>query len=115
MGMDSPLRLSSTTGLRDIARALSSAVDLDTTLDLIVRKTTDVGGGEMEFVPAELDENNRIHSQLLPGFWLDIEWLLAAESPDPAMCVADVLRGHEGVMPEHGAMYKTMYQMYVGL
>ena len=32
------------TALRDIARALSSAVDLDTTLDLIARKTTEIMG-----------------------------------------------------------------------
>ena len=32
------------TALREIARALSSALDLDTTLDLIVRQTTEIMG-----------------------------------------------------------------------
>lgn len=72
----------------------------------------DVGEGTMEFVPAVLDENGRFHSHVLPGLWLDIQWLLAAELPDPVGCVYDVLRGHEALAAEHRAMYETMYQMY---
>ena len=39
-----PARARSFTALREIARALSSAWDLDTTLDLIARKTTEIMG-----------------------------------------------------------------------
>lgn len=72
----------------------------------------DVGGGKMEFVRMELDENGRFHSKILPGFWLNIDWLLAAALPDPGMCVADVLRGHDGIAPEDRAAYEVIYKMY---
>ena len=43
---DGPQRLPALAALRAIARSLSAAWDLDTTLDLIARKTTEVMGVE---------------------------------------------------------------------
>ena len=68
--------------------------------------------GEMIFVAAELDDNNRFHSAILPGFWIDVDWLMENETPDPVACVADILRTHSDLTDDDRAFYEMMYKRY---
>lgn len=49
--------------------------------------------GRYELVP--LENNRMFRSQVLPGFWLDVEWLLADQLPNVYRCLQEVLRGAE--------------------
>ncbi|HUT93383.1 MAG TPA: Uma2 family endonuclease [Thermoguttaceae bacterium] len=41
---------------------------------------------------APLDENRLFRSRALPGFWIDVDWLLADPLPPATRCLEDVLR-----------------------
>jgi Uma2 family endonuclease len=43
-----------------------------------------------ELVP--LEDNHLFRSQVLPGFWLDVNWLLARPLPNSVACLQEILR-----------------------
>ena len=45
------------------------------------------------FVPMKLEDDHIFRSQVLPGFWLDIEWLLAKPLPSTPDCLDQILKG----------------------
>ena len=45
------------------------------------------------FFEVPLEEGCIFRSEVLPGFWLDANWLLAKPLPDPADCIDQILRG----------------------
>jgi Uma2 family endonuclease len=47
--------------------------------------------GRFELVP--LERNRFFHSQVAPGFWLDIEWLFADPLPNAHHCLQSLLAG----------------------
>ncbi|MGH7201849.1 MAG: Uma2 family endonuclease [Planctomycetaceae bacterium] len=48
-----------------------------------------LSAGRYELVP--LEENRIFRSQVLPGFWLDIEWLLSDPLPNAYCCLQEIL------------------------
>ena len=46
-------------------------------------------GGRYDIAP--LEENRRFHSRALPGFWLDVQWLLAHPLPHATGCLEQIL------------------------
>jgi hypothetical protein len=40
-----------------------------------------------------LKENRIFHSTAIPGFWLNIEWLLATPLPNDYQCLQELLAG----------------------
>lgn len=47
--------------------------------------------GTFESVP--LDRNRYFHSEVVPGFWLDVEWLLSMPLPNDYDCLQALLAG----------------------
>lgn len=55
------------------------------------QKADVLGDGQFFLVPLE---NNRIfRSEALPGFWLDVEWLIAHPLPSSVDCLSRILAG----------------------
>jgi len=42
---------------------------------------------------AALEENRRFRSRVLPGFWIDVDWLLADPLPNAVSCLSAILAG----------------------
>ncbi len=72
----------------------------------------DQAEGEAIFQPAELDDDGRFHSHILPGFWINVDWLLGDELPDPVACVADILRTHPALTDDDRAYYELTFKRY---
>ena len=45
------------------------------------------------FVPMKLGGGHVFRSQVLPGFWLDVDWLLAKPLPSTPDCLDQILKG----------------------
>jgi hypothetical protein len=41
--------------------------------------------------PVPLNEDDVYHSTILPGFWLDVNWLWQDELPDPIRTLAQII------------------------
>jgi Uma2 family endonuclease len=52
--------------------------------------------------PVPPDADGRYHATLLPGFWLQVDWVLAAEPPDALAALAQVV-GPQKLMEAIGA------------
>lgn len=48
------------------------------------------------FLPVSLEQDLIFRSEALPGFWLDIRWLLADPLPDEYQCLDQILAGSPG-------------------
>ena len=42
---------------------------------------------------ARLEENRTFRSRLIPGFWLNVEWLIGDETPEAYECLQQLLAG----------------------
>lgn len=49
--------------------------------------------GRYQLVP--LEENRLFRSRALPGFWIDVDWLLADPLPPATRCIKDILGGKQ--------------------
>lgn len=47
--------------------------------------------GKFELVP--LDRNRYFHSEVVPGFWVDVDWLLSMPLPNDYDCLQAILAG----------------------
>jgi Uma2 family endonuclease len=45
------------------------------------------------FEPAPLVKDRYFQSEVIPGFWLDVEWLFADELPNDYACLQSILAG----------------------
>jgi Uma2 family endonuclease len=50
--------------------------------------------GKYDLVP--LESNRFFHSQVVPGLWLNVDWLLAKPVPRAFTCLEEILRGQPG-------------------
>lgn len=62
-------------------------------VDPLQRRCTFLRRAGERFETVDLDAGRFFHSQVLPGFWLDVEWLLAGSLPDEFECLEHVLGG----------------------
>jgi hypothetical protein len=56
-------------------------------------------GGQFYIIP--VDAENRYHSQVLPGFWLNVDWLWQVPLPHPV----EALGAIAGIAPQEIARF----------
>jgi len=69
-------------------------------IDPIQRRVEFYRLAEKKYQLAPLVDNRRITSEALPGFWIDIDWLLADPLPPATRCLAEILGEGRDVRPE---------------
>lgn len=52
------------------------------------------------YEPIPLDENRIVRTAVIPGFWLDVEWLLAKELPRGYLCLKKILAAKRAKRPK---------------
>lgn len=62
------------------------------------------------FRPAAL-QDGRFYSHILPGFWLDIEWLFQKQLPDPQLAFAQIMVTMETLSPEVRQLYEQLLKL----
>lgn len=67
-------------------------------------------GEDKRYHPVPLTEDGRYHSTVLPGFWLNVDWLWPAELPDPHTTFAEIIISTEKLPDEVSAAYQTIQQ-----
>jgi len=62
-------------------------------IDPLNRRCTFLLLQDGSFVPAPLRRRRYFFSEVLPGFWLDVQWLLTSPVPDEEECLQRLLAG----------------------
>jgi len=60
------------------------------------------------YQPLPIAENGRFHSHILPGFWLNLDWLWQDPLPNTQTTFAEIVVEAEGVAPEIKQAYQTL-------
>jgi Uma2 family endonuclease len=61
---------------------------------------------EGRYQPIPVDPNGRYHATLLPGLWLRVAWVLAAEPPDVLPALAQIV-GPQKLLEAMGVQEET--------
>jgi len=62
-------------------------------IDPLKNQALFLGLRDGEYEPAPLDDDRIFHSGVIPGFWLDVQWLFAEPLPRPYLCLQQILAG----------------------
>jgi Uma2 family endonuclease len=65
-------------------------------------------GEDKIFHPAPLAEDGVYHSTVIPGFWLNVDWLWLEALPDPQMIFAEIIASAGELPDEIKAAYQTI-------
>jgi Uma2 family endonuclease len=58
--------------------------------------------------PVELNHDGRFYSQVLPQFWLRVEWLWQTPMPRVEAALADIFESDPAFPPELGRLYRGL-------
>ena len=61
-----------------------------------------------------LGETGRFHSTVIPGFWLDVDWLWEEPLPNPQLIVAEIMLLLKTLPPELRSAYQALYAALKG-
>ncbi len=69
-------------------------------------------GQENEYQETPADAKGRFHSTVLPGFWLDSDWLWEDDLPDHQICLAHIMLSMPTLSPEKQAYYQQTLDLF---
>lgn len=69
-------------------------------------------GSENQYQETPTNEKGRFHSTVLPGFWLDPDWLWENDLPDHQVCLAHIMLTLADLPPEKRAYYQQTLDLF---
>ena len=67
------------------------------------------------FQPARIDEDGRIHSTVLPHFWLDTAWFAQDELPNPQLTLAAIMLTIDDLPAQARETFQSLYELLAGV
>ncbi|MCA9970897.1 MAG: Uma2 family endonuclease [Anaerolineales bacterium] len=67
-------------------------------------------GEDGAYYPAPIAADGVYHATILPGFWLQLDWLRQPELPNPQRALAAILLALPDLSPELRSAYQTIYE-----